>query len=75
MEKTSLEDEKVEADDNAQTIRPTRSPQGPGVNISLPLVSPPAPEATPVIEDYSDLVIGEDDEKLQEKMADFKVRD
>ncbi|KAI0927507.1 hypothetical protein AcV5_008028 [Taiwanofungus camphoratus] len=74
LEKTSLEDEKVEADDNAQTIRPTRSPQGPGVNISLPLVSLPAPEATPVIEDYSDLVIGEDDEKLQEKMADFKIR-
>ncbi|GBE85072.1 predicted protein [Sparassis crispa] len=74
LEKTSAEDEKVEADDNARTIRPTRSPQGPGV-VPLPLVSLPALATLgPDIEDYSDLAVGEDDAKLEEKVADFKLK-
>ena len=69
------EEEKVEADDNAQTIRPTRSPQGLAV-VPLPLMSlPEKPERDdPFVDDYSDLVIDEDDLKLQAKVADFKVR-
>lgn len=75
LEKTSAEaedaEEKIEADENAQTIRPTRSPQGPGI-VPLPLAAP-GPGRSPPMEDYSDFVFLEDDNKLQEKVADFKV--
>ena len=54
-------------EENAQTIRPNRSPASSG-NTSL--VKAPAPEISPIVEDYSD--IGDDDE-LEEKVADFKV--
>ncbi|KAH9950642.1 kinase-like protein [Amylocystis lapponica] len=76
LEKTSAEsaeEEKVEADDNAQTIRPTRSPQG-LATVPLPLMALPEKDVDPFVEDYSDLVRDEDDVKLQEKVADFKLR-
>lgn len=61
----------AEAEDNAQTIRPTRSPRA---------VPPPLPRAAslsgmdPIVEDYSDLLGEEPEASLQEKVADFKVR-
>ncbi|KAH7885180.1 hypothetical protein F5I97DRAFT_1883246 [Phlebopus sp. FC_14] len=71
MEKTVSEDDKPEVDDNAQTIRPNRSPSGPG---TIPLVKAPAADIVPIVEDYSDLAADEDDLILQEKVADFKMK-
>ena len=65
------EEEKQETDDNARTIRPTRSPSGPGMTI--PLGKPPT-DIGPIVEDYSDLAVDEDDEQLLGKVADFRVR-
>lgn len=65
-----MEDDKPEVDDNAQTIRPNRSPVGPG---TVPLAKAPAADIVPIVEDYSDLASEEDDIILQEKVADFKV--
>lgn len=72
LDKPPAEEEKTEADDNAQTIRPGRSPQGLGT-VPLPVSKPPDLQIAPISEDYSDLVFDEDDAKLQEKVADFKV--
>jgi hypothetical protein len=69
LEKTAAEDDKPEAEDNAQTIRPNRSPG----HQSVPLAQAPASDIPPIVEDYSDLAT-EEDEELQEKVADFKVR-
>lgn len=72
LEKSTAEEERQpEHDDNAQTIRPTnRSPrQAPAGFISK---SPPR-EMGPIVEDYSDVAIEEDDE-WQEKFADFKMK-
>jgi len=66
------EEEKQETDDNAQTIRPTRSPSGLGMTI--PLAKPPSTDIGPIVEDYSDLAVDEDDEQLLGKVADFRVR-
>jgi hypothetical protein len=63
-------EEDKQVDDNAQTIRPTRSPAGPG---TIPLARAPAADIIPIVEDYSDLASEEDDIILQEKVADFKV--
>ena len=63
------EDDKPEAEDNAQTIRPNRSPG----HHSIPLAQSPASDIPPIVEDYSDLAIEEDEQLLQEKVADFKV--
>ncbi len=71
LDKTPAEDEKLEADDNARTIRPGRSP-GLGT-VPLPLAKAPEPQIAPIAEDYSDLVFEEDEAKLEEKVADFKV--
>ncbi|KZT69616.1 Pkinase-domain-containing protein [Daedalea quercina L-15889] len=73
LEKTSVEEEKekVEVEDNAQTIRPTRSPAGPA-SVPLPMVALPDPETESGVEDYSDIL--DDDDKLQEKVADFKLK-
>ncbi|KAG6817006.1 hypothetical protein H0H87_000902 [Tephrocybe sp. NHM501043] len=68
-ERPSPEDDKHEAEDNAQTIRPNRSP-GPSV---IPLAQAPASDIAPIVEDYSDLASEEDEEWLKEKVADFKV--
>ncbi|KAF8073920.1 hypothetical protein FPV67DRAFT_1479798 [Lyophyllum atratum] len=70
LERTSAEDDKHEADDNAQTIRPNRSP-GPSV---IPLAQPPSSDIAPIVEDYSDLAPDEDEEWLQERVADFKMK-
>lgn len=70
LEKTLAEDDKHESEDNAQTIRPHRSP---GANI-VPLAQPPSSDINPIVEDYSDLATEEDEEWLQEKVADFKVK-
>ena len=77
MEKTTAEEDKPDQDsedndndnDNAQTIRPTRSPS----HHPIPLAQPPAAEIEPIVEDYSDLAMEEDEVTLQEKVADFKV--
>lgn len=66
------EEEKQETDDNARTIRPSRSPSGLGRTV--PLAKPPAMDIGPIVEDYSDLAIDEDDEQLLGKVADFRVR-
>lgn len=65
-----MEEDKPEVDDNARTIRPNRSPAGPG---TIPLARAPAVDIVPIVEDYSDLASEEDDVILQEKVADFKV--
>ncbi|KAG5635282.1 hypothetical protein H0H81_011830, partial [Sphagnurus paluster] len=70
LEKTSIEEDKHEAEDNAQTIRPNRSP---GANV-IPLAQPPSSDIAPIVEDYSDLATEEDEEWLQEKVADFKMK-
>jgi hypothetical protein len=69
LEKTSVEDDKHEGEDNAQTIRPTRSP---GANI-VPLAQPPAMGINPIVEDYSDLAGEVDEQWLEDKVANFKV--
>ena len=53
-------------EENAQTIRPNRSP----ASGNSSFVKPVAPELTSIVEDYSD--IGDDGE-LEEKVAHFKV--
>lgn len=63
-----MDDEKQELEDNAQTIRPTRSPR----RQSMPLAQPPSLEIAPIVEDYSDLATDEDDAVLQDKVAEFK---
>ena len=68
LERSSAEDDRPEGDDNAQTIRPNRSP---GLKV-VPLAQPPSSNIVPIVEDYSD-VAEEDEQQLQEKVADFKV--
>jgi hypothetical protein len=58
-----------EIEDNAQTIRPTRSPG----QRSIPLAQPPSSDIQPIVEDYSDLASEEDELHIREKVADFKV--
>jgi len=70
LEKTTAEDDKPEVEDNAQTIRPNRSPG----HQPIPLAQAPASDIPPIVEDYSDLATEEDEQWLQEKVADFKVR-
>lgn len=70
LEKAPSEEDRHEMEDNARTIRPNRSP----ANQPVPLAQPPASEIQPIVEDYSDLGTEEDEVRLQEKVADFKVR-
>ena len=71
MDKTSVEDTKQDAEDNNQTIRPGRSPAaGP---VPLPVAKAPSPTIHPISED-ADFDFEEDDDTLQEKVVDFKVR-
>ncbi|KAF8631040.1 hypothetical protein AX15_002648 [Amanita polypyramis BW_CC] len=67
LDRTSVEDDKHESEDNAQTIRANRSP---GQN-TVPLAQPPSSNISPIVEDYSD--IAEADE-LEHKVADFKLK-
>ncbi|KAF4617839.1 hypothetical protein D9613_005703 [Agrocybe pediades] len=65
------EEDKHEVEDNARTIRPNRSP----AQHSAPLAQAPAAEIQPIVEDYSDLASTEEDEAwLEEKVADFKLK-
>jgi hypothetical protein len=41
--------------------------------MTIPLAKPPSTDIGPIVEDYSDLAIGEDDEQLLGKVADFRV--
>ena len=66
LDKPPAEEEKAEADDNAQTIRPGRSPQGLGTTVPLPVAKAPEPQIAPIAEDYSDLLFEEDEAKLRE---------
>ncbi|EAU85791.2 STE/STE11/cdc15 protein kinase [Coprinopsis cinerea okayama7 len=69
LEKSTHEEDKSEPnEDNAQTIRPTKSP---GAK-TVPLAQPPAASIAPIVEDYSDLALDEDEGWLEEKVADFK---
>lgn len=67
LDKLSLEEDKQEAE-NAQTIRPTRSPS----SVNTLLKTPPL-DMAPIVEDYSDLASEEEDLHLQAKVANFKV--
>ncbi len=69
LEKTTSDEDKHEIEDNAQTIRPTRSPG----QRNIPLAQPPSSDIQPIVEDYSDLASEEDELHLEEKVADFKV--
>ncbi|KAH7913954.1 hypothetical protein BJ138DRAFT_1144840 [Hygrophoropsis aurantiaca] len=71
LEKTAVEDEKQDGEDNGQTIRPNRSPAGPG---TIPLAKAPSADIGPIVEDYSDLATEEEEQLLQEKVADFKLK-
>ena len=42
--------------------------------MTIPLAKPPPTDIGPIVEDYSDLAIEEDDEQLLGKVADFRVR-
>lgn len=64
-----LDREDKTEDLNAQTIKPKKSP---GVR-SAPLAAPLSEELSPAVEDYSDLAPEEDEQRLREKVADFKV--
>ncbi|KAF9265314.1 hypothetical protein L218DRAFT_957501 [Marasmius fiardii PR-910] len=73
LEKTSADEDKSaepESDDNARTIKPNRSP---GSNI-VPLAKAPSADMNPIIEDYSDLAAAEDEQDLESKLADFKMK-
>ncbi|EIW81107.1 hypothetical protein CONPUDRAFT_104294 [Coniophora puteana RWD-64-598 SS2] len=65
------EDDKQDPEDNNQTIRAQRSPVG---GATIPLAKAPASEIPPIVEDYSDLASEEDEMLLQEKVADFKLK-
>lgn len=71
MEKPAAEDERRFIDDNAQTIRPGRSPAN--APIPLPLVRGLSPRIAPISEDFADFDFVDDAERLEEKIADFKV--
>ncbi|TFK24391.1 Pkinase-domain-containing protein [Coprinopsis marcescibilis] len=69
LEKTSVDDDKNEL--NEQTIRPTKSP---GAK-TVPLAQPPAATIAPIVEDYSsDLALDEDEDWLEDKITDFKIK-
>lgn len=67
LERTPPDDDKTETDDNAQTIRPNRSP---GTSV-VPLAKAPPSEMKPIVEDYSDLA---DENELENKVANFKMK-
>lgn len=69
MDKTTADEEKTDVDDNARTIRPLRSPS----TAQIPLATAPSTDIGTILEDYSDLAAEEDDDWLQDKVADFKV--
>lgn len=65
-------------ENDSETIRPlaTRSPGGSlrdPHQASVPVAKPPPGAIAPIVEDYSDLAVDEDDE-WQEKFSDFKMK-
>ena len=70
LEKTTLDDDRQEIKDNAQTIRPNHSPG----QKSPPLAQAPPSDIQPIVEDYSDMATKEDEVLLEEKVSNFKVR-
>ncbi|PFH54052.1 hypothetical protein AMATHDRAFT_53856 [Amanita thiersii Skay4041] len=60
-------EEKHETEDNAQTIRPSRSPG----QRSIPLAQPPPSDMGPIVEDYSDFA---EEDELENKVANFKMK-
>ena len=71
LEKTIIDDDKLEIEDNAQTIRPGKSPAA--KTIPLPITSDEPPKGANVFEDYSDLAAEEDDVWLSNRVSSFKV--
>lgn len=71
MEKIPPEDDQRFVDENAQTIRPGRSPAN--APIPLPVAQAPSPRIGTISEDFADFDFADDDAKLEEKVADFKV--
>ncbi|KAJ7758429.1 hypothetical protein B0H14DRAFT_3598399 [Mycena olivaceomarginata] len=59
------------AEENAKTIRPNKSP---AAKPPIPLAKPPPDEMDDLDEDYSDLVGGDDEDLLESKVADFKMK-
>ncbi|KAF7365522.1 Cytokinesis protein sepH [Mycena venus] len=59
------------AEENARTIRPNKSP---AAKPPIPLAKPPSDEMHEIVEDYSDLIGGEDEAVLESKVADFKMK-
>ncbi|KAF8208416.1 hypothetical protein K438DRAFT_1812186 [Mycena galopus ATCC 62051] len=59
------------AEENSKTIRPNKSP---AAKPPIPLAKPPPDEMDDIVEDYSDLVGGEDEGILESKVADFKMK-
>ena len=70
LEKTTTEEDRPEVEDPGKTIRPTRSPAGPA---TIPLPQIPTVDPVPTVEDWSDLAADEDEQKLEDKVAGFKV--
>ena len=66
LDRPSVEEDKHELEDNAQTIRANWSPS----QHPVPLAQPPSANIGPIVEDYSDIADGEE---LEHKVADFKV--
>ncbi|KAJ7465176.1 hypothetical protein FB451DRAFT_1262864 [Mycena latifolia] len=73
LEKTPAEPEATGAsvEENVKTIRPNKSP---AAKPPIPLAKPPPEELHGIVEDYSDLVGGEDEGILESKVADFKMK-
>ena len=70
-DRTAMEDDRPEIDDNAQTIRPNRSPSVTQGKVAL--AAAPSSDMIPIVEDYSDLAV-EEEEDFQDKIAGFKLR-
>ncbi|KAJ7164790.1 hypothetical protein C8R43DRAFT_1104421 [Mycena crocata] len=73
LEKTAAEPDLTtsSAEENAKTIRPNKSP---AAKPPIPLAKPPPDEMHGIVEDYSDLIGGEDEAILESKVADFKMK-
>ncbi|KAF7767933.1 hypothetical protein Agabi119p4_7176 [Agaricus bisporus var. burnettii] len=72
LDRPSVDEEKEDKTEelNAQTIRPTKSP---GTR-PVALTAPPASDMSTIVEDYSDIAAEEDEGWLEEKVADFKLK-
>ncbi|KAJ7163077.1 hypothetical protein C8R46DRAFT_1281413 [Mycena filopes] len=73
LEKTAAEPDQTgsSAEENARTIRPQKSP---AAKPPIPLAKPPPEEMHGIVEDYSDLIGGDDEGILESKVADFKMK-